>query len=117
MLFVQRGLIPKMRIFQTIGFMKSMTSLSSREQKDAIKAFDLMLADPNHPSLRIHPVKESKYNFYTIRMSQGGRIVAFLNNAIAVIYSFAEVSSSFPTNSSKVAVALEDVFKERSSIS
>lgn len=68
-----------MRIFTDISFQKSLLALPQREQKDAIKTLDLLTVDPNQPSLNIHPVKESKYNFYTIRMSRGGRIVAFLN--------------------------------------
>lgn len=69
-----------MRILTDISFQKSLLSLPQREQKDAIKTLDLLTADPNHPSLNIHPVKESKYNFHTIRMSRGGRIVAYLSS-------------------------------------
>ena len=69
-----------MRILTDISFQKSLLALPQREQKDAIKTLDLLTVDPNHPSLNIHPVKESKYNFHTIRMSRGGRIVALLNS-------------------------------------
>ena len=65
----------EMRILADISFQKSMLALPAREQKDAIKTLDLLTENPNHPSLRIHPVKESKSNFYTIRMSGGGLFV------------------------------------------
>ena len=72
----------EMRILADISFQKSMLALPAREQKDAIKTLDLLTENPNHPSLRIHPVKESKSNFYTIRMSGGGRMVALISKDV-----------------------------------
>lgn len=58
---------------------KSIRALPAREKDDAGRALDLLCEDPNHPSLQLHPVRRGKSDFYTVRMSKGGRLVIHIS--------------------------------------
>jgi superfamily I DNA/RNA helicase len=63
-------------------FNKSVASLPNREKDDAYKALDQLVKNPNHPSLKLHPVRRGKSDFHTIRMNGGGRIVIHITKDI-----------------------------------
>ena len=68
-----------MRVLLAETFFDSLLKLPASERDRAIKSIQQLKKDPQHPSLNLHPVKESKNNFYTARISRDGRLVVHLN--------------------------------------
>ena len=72
----------------TTQFHQSLLKLPQSEIKKVIKAFTLLQSDPNHPSLNLHPVKETNEDFFTARASRSTRLVVHINgNQILVCHS------------------------------
>lgn len=57
-----------MRVLLAETFFDSLLKLPASERDRAIKSIQQLKKDPQHPSLNLHPVKESKSNFYTARI-------------------------------------------------
>ena len=68
-----------MRVLLAETFFDSLLKLPAGERDRAIKSVQQLKKDPKHPSLKLHPVKESKGSFFTARISRDARLVVHLH--------------------------------------
>lgn len=88
------------RFRSTRKFDKQFKSLDNKTRKQALKAIELFMKDPSHPSLRFRKIKGTN-NFFEVSVNMSVRIIVEVtkasdNNQIVTFYIIGKHEEVFP---------------------